>query len=391
MTNRAADQAIEAALSSGRALLKVISPNDVGTTGSHQAGFWLPKSEWEFFSPTEPTAGINFKHPIRITWQDGRATDSVVTWYGQKTRREFRLTRFGPGFPFRSAESLGGLLVLVEQQPRESYLAFVLDTESEIEEIQAALGVELLRSSVLYDAGAPRDSGGIDRCLENRFLEAVGGLNAFPTTLEMADIARHILNHCVRGFEAQSADARLMRAVETEYRLFQRLERQLHEPEITRGFQSVDDFLRKAQSLLQRRKSRAGKSLEHHICHLIGSRQLPFEAQAQVDGTSIDVLIPGIAEYRNKSYPEHRLLALAVKTTCKDRWRQVTREAPRAAWKHLLTIQRGISDAQVTEMQQARVQLVVPSELHSEYSKFAQRQLWSVERFLSEAAFLQGC
>lgn len=390
MTNRAADQAIEAALSSGRALLKVISPNDVGATGSHQAGFWLPKSEWEFFSPTEPAAGSNFKHPIKITWQDARVTESMVTWYGQNTRREFRLTRFGRGFPFRSEESLGGLLVLVEQHPLESYLAFVLETESEIEEIQATLGVELLRSSVLYDARVTSDSGGIDQCLETRLLEAARGRNAFPTTLEMADIARNALSHCVRDFESQSADAQLMRAVETEYRLFRRLERQLHEPEIMRGFQTVEDFLRKAQSLLQRRKSRAGKSLEHHICHLIGRRQLPFESQVQVDGTSVDVLIPGIAEYRDRSYPTDRLLALAVKTTCKDRWRQVIREAPRAAWKHLLTIQRGISDAQVREMQQARVQLVVPSELHSEYSQIAQGQLWSVERFLNEAELLQG-
>ena len=44
-------RAIEAALRAGSALLKTVSPNDTGQTGSHQAGFLLPRSHWRFFSP----------------------------------------------------------------------------------------------------------------------------------------------------------------------------------------------------------------------------------------------------------------------------------------------------------------------------------------------------
>ena len=47
-----------------------------------------------------PEKGVLAKHPVRVEWQDGRITKSVVTWYGKLTRSEYRLTRFGRDFPF---------------------------------------------------------------------------------------------------------------------------------------------------------------------------------------------------------------------------------------------------------------------------------------------------
>ena len=41
---------------------------------------------------------------------------------------------------------------------------------------------------------------------------------------------------------------------------------------------------------------------------------------------------------------------LAVKSTCKDRWRQILAEADRLPVKHLLTLEPGISVAQTDEM-----------------------------------------
>lgn len=51
---------------------------------------------------------------------------------------------------------------------------------------------------------------------------------------------------------------------------------------------------------------------------------------------------------------------LAVKTTMKDRWRQILNEANRVEHKHLLTLQDGISETQFKEMVEAKVTLVVP-------------------------------
>ncbi len=45
---------------------------------------------------------------------------------------------------------------------------------------------------------------------------------------------------------------------------------------------------------------------------------------------------------------------LAVKTTCKDRWRQILNEAQRIKPKHLLTLQEGVSHRQFDEMQESK-------------------------------------
>jgi len=44
MTSPFAERAIAEALRYGKAILKFISPNDVGLTGGHQCGYYLPKA-----------------------------------------------------------------------------------------------------------------------------------------------------------------------------------------------------------------------------------------------------------------------------------------------------------------------------------------------------------
>src|SRR5215204_218541 len=107
------ERAIENATRYGNALLKFISPNDVGETGGHQCGFYLPKNAYQMFTPYAPIKGVNAKHWVSVKWQDERVTASVVTWYGAKTRSEYRLTRFGKDFPFLASDTVGDLLVLI--------------------------------------------------------------------------------------------------------------------------------------------------------------------------------------------------------------------------------------------------------------------------------------
>ena len=59
---------------------------------------------------------------------------------------------------------------------------------------------------------------------------------------------------------------------------------------------------------------------------------------------------------------------LGVKTTCKDRWRQVISEARKITQKHLFTLEPGISENQTNEMRSVSLQLVIPQALHSTYS-----------------------
>ncbi len=378
-------RAIEAALRAGSALLKTVSPNDTGQTGSHQAGFLLPRPHWRFFSPYPPEKGPNHKHEIEIVWPDGRQTNSVVTWYGQRTRSEFRLTRFGRGCAFLNEDLIGGILVLVAEMPLRRYRAYFVIADESIEELQAALGLELVGSSAFYDSSTPFLPESSDACIARVCKEVAADLTSFPTTGEMAQKASRILDICSPHLRRAMIDKRLMRCIATEYDLFRRIEENIHSEEIRTGFSSLDTFLKTAQTILQRRKARAGKSLEHHVSSVLKEHRLPFEAQARVNGSSVDFLFPDTAHYEDTSYPRKKVLALAVKTTCKDRWRQVALEASKVGEKYLLTLQRGISEAQVSEILRASINLIVPHELHADYPRPTRRKLLTVSGFIELA------
>jgi hypothetical protein len=74
---------------------------------------------------------------------------------------------------------------------------------------------------------------------------------------------------------------------------------------------------------------------------------------------------------------------LAVKTTCKDRWRQILNEADRIPHKHLLTLQEGVSLSQFAEMRAANVTLVVPQPLHYSYEETVRPHLLTFESFIA--------
>jgi hypothetical protein len=73
---------------------------------------------------------------------------------------------------------------------------------------------------------------------------------------------------------------------------------------------------------------------------------------------------------------------LGVKSTCKDRWRQVLAEAARIERKHLLTLETSISVNQTDEMDANRVQLVIPRGLHETYNESQRAWLLDLAGFI---------
>jgi hypothetical protein len=374
------ERAIESASQYGNALLKFISPNDVGETGGHQCGFYLPKTAYQMFTPHAPIKGSNTKHWVTIQWQDERLTASVVTWYGKKTRSEYRLTRFGKDFPFLTADNVGDLLILVPRTEAD-FLAYVLDLDEDIEEIQSALGVEAFKSWGIYRNGVPQVET-TDECIGRQFRQLAQTVNQFPTGNVFSDEARRALIDCIRGFLAQTSDEILTASLEAEYKLFRLVERQICQADIIRLKKDVDDFLRTASSILNRRKSRAGRSLENHVEFLLRKAGIPFEMRPEVDGRP-DVVIPSVRAYNDPQYPVRKLFIVGIKTTCKDRWRQVLNEGKRVPEKYLITTQQGISRNQLKEMSDARIKLIVPKPLHKDYPESSGVPLLDFESFLS--------
>jgi hypothetical protein len=95
-----------------------------------------------------------------------------------------------------------------------------------------------------------------------------------------------------------------------------------------------------------------------------------------------DVIIPNERAYFDSAFPKEKLFVVGLKTTCKDRWRQVLNEAPQHKAKHIITLQPGITSNQLAEMHAAGVSLVVPEALHKSFPKKRTINLQAVAGFM---------
>lgn len=392
MVSAQAYKAIEDALDTGKALLKFVSANDVNATGAHQAGYYLPKAVWEMYAPFGPVKGRNDKSQVDILWPDGRHTDSVVTWYGTGSRSEYRLTRFGKDFPWQTPETVGNLMVIIPKSHSE-FIIYVLDLEDDFDEVQSALGLEITQGWGIYDSskGGPLVQDPTE-CIEAHFRRFAQKLTAFPAGHIFSAATRQALEDCLRDFGRKTFDEQLIKLAEAEYQLFKMSERQIVQHDIIRPFKSVDDFLETASSIMNRRKSRAGRSLEIHVQSIFRTAGLAFDAQAVIEGgKKPDLLFPSKAAYQSASFPTENLRLMGVKTSCKDRWRQVLSEGSRIPSKHILTLQNGISASQLTEMRTAGVTLVVPAALHKSYPPIKDHgmNILTIDQFVAEVKQIQ--
>ena len=203
----------------------------------------------------------------------------------------------------------------------------------------------------------------------------------------MSLAARKIYYSIVAGKSINvSADQKLLKWTEEEFKLFRALEYSRYGSLITKGFSSVDQFVVVANQVLNRRKSRAGKSLEHHLSAIFDENNILYSSQTVTEGNKRpDFIFPSEANYHDMLFPTEKLISLAAKTTCKDRWRQVINEADRLRGreKYLCTLQQGVSAAQMDEMQEEKVILVVPQPYISTYPKDRQDRIWTIEKFVS--------
>jgi len=185
------------------------------------------------------------------------------------------------------------------------------------------------------------------------------------------------------------ADKVVMAWLEREELLFRRLERHIVSDRLKSGFftndvADVDGFIAFSLSVQNRRKSRAGYSLEHHMDALFKARGLKFERQVATEGKNKpDFLFPGQKEYLDPAFKTERLTMLGSKSSLKDRWRQVLDEADRITHKHLLTLEPGVSEAQTDAMKKRNLQLVVPKIIHQSYKASQQKWLMDVNGFIA--------
>lgn len=358
---------------------KFLSCNDTGVTQSHQSGIYMPKNAFSILFDTPGVKGTNKARMVTIKWQMDFETASRFIYYGSGSRDEYRITRFGRGFPFLSEEYSGDLFILAKIE-EEYYNAFIITSDEEIESFFASFNISASDTNRLLDVkGETQASPDFEQIVA----EYINNLEEeFPSTQQLSQFARYLF-HKIFGTNLSNPDALIMEWLKIEYNLFKAIEFNRYQTRILTPFNTVDEFIDCANTMLNRRKSRAGKSLEHHLYEVFIMNKVPFGYQIMTEGRKRpDFIFPGQEAYYNNKYNEDKLIFLAAKTTCKDRWRQILNEADRIKIKHLFTLQQGISGHQLEEMHVNNVILVVPEQNLNTYPKIYRDKIYTLRKFV---------
>lgn len=386
--------------------VKRLSANDTLANGTHQAGPYVPRDFlFSLFPgmnrPEAENPDVHFDLYID-SHADHRNVRAV--WYNNKnrggTRNETRLTGFGGrNSALLDPESTGALTIFafVPDSSGAAHECHVWVCRAETEEDLAEGWVgpvepgQWLVWSPAHDASPSLFARRPDTRTSCRLApEEIPPewLRTFPSG---AEIIRKAVE--LRPGQALDPDERLIRRRKCEFEIFLSVEEAVELPAIRAGFSGIDGFIARAQSILQRRKARSGRSLELHTREIFIEEGLreghEFVHGGEAEpGRRPDFLFPSDVLYRDPSFPENRLRMLAVKTTCRDRWRQVLNEADRIRTKHLLTLQEGVSEGQFREMKDSGVQLVVPAGIRGFYPETIRHELITFESFIGDVRLL---
>ncbi|WP_156840192.1 type II restriction endonuclease [Novosphingobium aquimarinum] len=347
--------------------------------------------------------------PARYIWlgqeQEAVTTDSILTWYDSRrkhaTRTEYRLyyTDNEVTGMMQEGDVLfialcrdGTAMVIVT--PVDSTIQnqlvwlFGLEDQPEFEfTVQEIAGtsnpdLDFAARYILDELGIEPEEPEADRL--DDLIEQFG--MTFPTTKIFSEIARSAVTDVS---PADDPDGALLGWLDMEEQLFRRLERRIVAERIAGGFNApegadVDGFLSFSLSVQNRRKSRAGQALEHHLEAVFTANSIRYSRGKETENRNKpDFLFPGHEHYHDPAFPAEKLTMLGAKSTLKDRWRQVLSEAERIDNKHLLTLEPGISENQTSEMQVKQLQLVLPRKLHESFRPAQQGWLMDVSEFLA--------
>ena len=384
------------------AAAKILSAGEVDPRTSNQHEFGGVVALKALFGEEKQTIAAQF---LFLTDDENESTtaNGFLTWYDARKNQPHRAAEYRfyfPASPVIERAKPGDLLIIAKRgdgtalvliaphgQSIGRHLLWLFDLPAPSDKFNATLfdGTEphlnFAANRLLETIGIDTDipvaaESQLDQII-NRFGEG------FPTTAEFSKFARETAE---RTSPVEDPDATIVIWLEHEEGLFRVLERHLVEQWLKSGKIDVDEFLRFSLSVHNRRKSRAGYAAENHLEAIFTSHDLKFSRTAKTEGKSRpDFLFPGHAEYHNPTFPTDKLAMLGVKTTCKDRWRQVLTEANRIAAKHLFTIEPGISADQTSEMQERDVQLVVPAALFDTFEAGQRGWLWNLNDFINHA------
>lgn len=328
-------------------------------------------------------------------------SDGFLTWYDARenhpTRTEFRLY-YSPNEVLASAR-VNDLVVVGKTS--DNNLALVVAPQNSTSEKQLLwlFGIEEAENKFIVKdfTGDKKDIGFAGRYILSSlgmeleetapdYLEELLTLFGmqFPTTKRFSDYARSTVKDIS---PVEEPDKTLMAWLEREELLFKTLEKVIVKEQLKKGFGAdgtdVEEFIKLSLSIQNRRKARAGFSFENNLAVLFSLNKVHYSHGAVTErNNKPDFVFPGIRYYHDNAFDPNVLTMLGLKTTAKDRWRQVLSEAAKIPYKHLITLEPSISRNQTEEMRANNLQLVIPSPLFGTYVKEQQEHLISLADFI---------
>lgn len=138
---------------------------------------------------------------------------------------------------------------------------------------------------------------------------------------------------------------------------------------------ALDEFF---LSIQQGRKARAGSTFEAFVAKLLTLMNYPYTAQPKIDGNP-DFVFPSYDRYMHAAMD---CMVFTIKTTLRERWRQITTEGAKGGNLFLATLDPKVKRNDIEEMSKQRVYLVVPRDLKEQvYEPFI--NVISFEEFFS--------
>lgn len=348
--------------------------------------------------------GINGPYREQATWYDARERNP-------DRNPEFRLYLAGDGRPsfLGSGENLpedllvvmlddlGRLVILIgpEDGPLSSLLSFVRNRDEGVED-KVALRSSLFKMAVVDAASVPA----IGQVLEN--LDLVGSVgaagmvgalrsavrDAFREELERPawPRAERISRLAIQWTEdagihpARNPDDFLLSAHRTEQAVFQILERILtgsEHREMLADDPDLDRLLGFAMSVLNRRKSRAGKSVENILGELLSRAGIPAAAQFKHRGDVVDFAV---------DLPRGRRAIVEAKRTLKDRWKQIGGGED----VFLVTLDSDLTGQAVKDIRGRGIRLAVPAPLQVDLGLALDQAPMTIAELLAELRSMAG-
>jgi hypothetical protein len=360
-----------------------------------QGGVYIPAEvrTSDFFPPTQarnPAKPDVHDADIIIDWlAEGASTTSRLVHYSEKGA-EGQLTRV-PKEPFAEL-SPASLFLLGETGGKDNirtYWATVLDSESR----EAALIETLfdLDASFHHHFFQPRKQLALPLDHSEQLIHeltaalAKGALDQFIATAAQLPASQHLAALAQAEYLDRSGlqtlnpfviaspgDAVMEISRDIEYSLYKQAEMRHRAADVLRillcAGKSLPEIAVRAYPQLgatflsasQHRKSRAGRSFEHHIERLLRDGGLRYTAQAVTGGRRPDFVMPDIARLK-KGSPQ-KALVLSAKTTIRERWKQVTLEQFDGGL-FLATVDDRVSAESIADMARLGICLVVPESL----------------------------